>query len=78
MFFSLFNEINKLISKKKSDIYLIVTFEKKWLFQNVDFLSLKILALSQFLGALTHANIINFKTSWWSLRAKEYVAFPLF
>ena len=39
---------------------LKVTIEKNWCFQNFDFPSLKNLSPSQFLGALTHADIIEF------------------
>ena len=41
MFFSSVKEINRLISKGKSNIYLKVTIEKNWRSQNFDFQSLK-------------------------------------
>ena len=37
-------EINRLLSKGMSDNYLKVAIEKKWLSQNIDFLSLKSLS----------------------------------
>ena len=44
-----------------SNIYLKVTIEEKnWRSQNFDFLGLKILSPSQFWGAPTHADIIEF------------------
>ena len=56
MFFSsikeinrLLNEINRLISKGMSNIYLKVTIEKKWRTQNFNFLSLKSSSHCQFL-----------------------------
>ena len=49
MFFSSFKEINRLIGKGKSNIYLKVIIEKNWRSQNLDFLSLKNLSLGQFL-----------------------------
>ena len=48
MFFSSVKEINRLISKEMSNIYLNVTLEKNWRSQNFDFLSLKNLSLGQF------------------------------
>ena len=39
-----------LLSTGMSDTYLKVTIEKKWLFQNLDFLSLKRWSSGQFLG----------------------------
>ena len=41
MFFSSIKEINRLISKRMSNIYLKVTIEKNWHSENFDFLSLK-------------------------------------
>ena len=49
MFFSSFKEINRLIGKGKSNIYLKAIIEKNWRSQNLDFLSLKNLSLGQFL-----------------------------
>ena len=43
-------EINRLLSKGMSNIYLKVAIEKNWSSQNFDFLSLKNLSLGQFLG----------------------------
>ena len=60
MFFSTIKEINRLLSKRMSNIYLKVTFEKKWRNQNLDFLSLKSSSRGQVLGAPTHADIIEF------------------
>ena len=42
-------EINRLLSKGMSNMYLKVTFEKSWRSQNFDFLDLKILSQGQFL-----------------------------
>ena len=42
-------EINRLISKGMSNIYLKVTVKKNWLSQNSDFLSLRNLSPGQFL-----------------------------
>ena len=49
MFFSSVKEMNMLISKGMSNIYLKVTIEKNWHSQNIDFLSLKNLSPGQFL-----------------------------
>ena len=49
MFFSSVKEMNMLISKGMSNIYLKVTIEKNWHSHNFDFLSLKNLPLGQFL-----------------------------
>ena len=43
-----------------SNIYLKVTTEKNWHYQNSDMLILKNLSTVQFLGAPTHANITEF------------------
>ena len=43
-----------------TNIYLKVTIEKNWCFQNFDFISLKNLSTGQFLGAPTHADITEF------------------
>ena len=44
-------EINRLLSKRMSNIYLKVTIEKKLCTQNFDFLSLKSTSPGQFLGS---------------------------
>ena len=44
-------EINRLLSKRMSNIYLKVTTEKNRRFQNLDFLSLKNLSPGQFSGS---------------------------
>ena len=49
MFFSSIKEINRLISKRMSNIYLKVTIEKNWHSENFDFLSLKSSSPVQFL-----------------------------
>ena len=41
MFFSSVKDINRLISKEMSNIYLNVTIKKNWRSRNFDFLSLK-------------------------------------
>ena len=53
-------EINKLLIKGMSNIYLKVTIEKNWRSQNFDFLGLKSLSPGQFWGAATHEDIIEF------------------
>ena len=61
MFFSSIKEINMLISKGMSNIYLKVTIEKNWCSQNFDFLSLKSLSkIVSFWGAPIHEDIIEF------------------
>ena len=50
-------EINKLLSKEMSDIYLKVTIET---FSNLIFCVLKICHQVSFWGAPTHADIIEF------------------
>ena len=52
-------EINSLLSKGMSNIYLKVTIEKMWGSQIFYVLSLKDLSPSQFRGAQTH---VNYKT----------------
>ena len=42
-----------------SNVYLKVIIEKNWRSQNFDFLSLKICHQVRFLGAPTHADIIE-------------------
>ena len=49
MLFILVKEINRLINKGMSYIYLKFTIKKKWRFQNFDFLSLKNSSPGQFL-----------------------------
>ena len=51
MLFSSIKEINRLISKTMSNIYLKVTIEKKWRTQNFDPLNLKSSSPGQFLGS---------------------------
>ena len=53
-------EINSLLSKRISNIYLKVAIDKNWHSQNFDFLSLKNLSPGQFWGALTHEDITEF------------------
>ena len=61
MFFNSVKEINRLLSKEMSNIYLKVTIEEKnWRSQNFDFLGLKTLSSCQFWGAPTHADITEF------------------
>ena len=49
MFFSSIKEINRMITKGMSNIYLKGTIEKKWRTQNFDFLNLKSLSPDEFL-----------------------------
>ena len=60
MFFNSIKEINRLLSKGMSNIYLKVTIEKNWGFRNFDFLSLKSFNQVSFWGAPTHADINEF------------------
>ena len=52
-------EINRLLSKGISNIYLKDTLEIKWRTQNFDFTSLKRLFKVSFWGAATHVGIIE-------------------
>ena len=60
MLLSLIKGINRLISKGMSKIYLKVTIEKNWRFQNFDFLNLKNLPPGQFCRTPNNANVIEF------------------
>ena len=60
MFLSWIKEINRLISKGMSNIYLKVTIEKNGRSQNLDFLSLKNLSPGKFWSPPTHADITEF------------------
>ena len=51
MLFSSVKEINRLINKGISHIYLKDTVEKNWRSQNCDFLNLKHLSPGQFFGS---------------------------
>ena len=52
-------EINMLLRKGMSNVYLKVTIkEKNWRSQNFDFLGLKKLSQDQFWGAPTHEDVI--------------------
>ena len=54
-------EINRLLSKGISNVYLKVTIEEKnWCSQNFDFLGLKNLSPDQFWGAPTHEDISEY------------------
>ena len=53
-------EINRLLNKGMSNVYLKNTIEKNWLSQNFDLLSLKNLSPGQFWGAPTHDNVFEF------------------
>ena len=66
----LLKEINRLISKGLSNIYLNVTIEKKWCTQNVNFLSLKCSSAGQFLGVPAHPDINEFQTYCCNLKIK--------
>ena len=64
-------EINRLLSKWMSNIYLKVTIEKNWRSQNFDFLSLENLSQVSFLGAPTHADIIEFQSCLLQLKNQK-------
>ena len=55
-------EINRLLIKGMSNIYLKVTIGKNWRSQNFDFLSLKNLSPGQFFGSF------NSHRHYWILR----------
>ena len=91
MFFSsikeitrLWKEINRLLRKGMSNIYLKFTIEKKWRAQNFDFISLKSLSPGQFLWSFkSHRYHWIFKLFFSNLtirglEAKSYVACLLF
>ena len=62
MFFSSIKEINRLISKGMSNVYSKVTIEKNWLYQNFNFLSLRVYLQVSFWGAAAHAGITEFSS----------------
>ena len=82
MLFSSIKELNSLISKGMSNIYLKNTIEKKWCTHNFDFLSLKSSSPGQFWEVLTHADIIEFSNFLLELKnqrsGSSTVAFLLF
>ena len=53
-------EINRLLIRGMSNIYLKVTIEKNWRSQDFHFLSLKNLLPGQFWGAATQEVIVEF------------------
>ena len=73
MFFSSIKQINRLISKGMSNIYLRVTNEKKWCTQKFYFLSSKSSSLGQYLGSsnshryrwICKLLVTNWKTEVW-------------
>ena len=64
-------EINRLLSKKMSNIYLKVTIEK-----SLDFLNLENLSPSQFLGSSNSQISLNFKTFCCNLKIRGLGAKP--
>ena len=60
MFFSSIKQINQLISKGMSNIYLRVTNEKKWCTQKFYFLSSKSSSLGQYPTHTDTAEFANF------------------
>ena len=65
-------EINRLSIKGMSNVYFKVTTEKNWRSQNFNFLSLKNLSPSQFLGKPRLTQIsFNFKNSCWNSKIRE-------
>ena len=52
--------MNRLLNKGMPNIFLKVTIEKNWRSENFNFLGLKNLPPSHFLGASTHVDIIEF------------------
>ena len=62
MFFSSIkgDKINRVINKGMPKIYLKITIRKNRRSQNFDFQSLKNLSPGQFLGAPTHADMVEF------------------
>ena len=70
MFFSSIKEINRLISRRMSNIYLKVTIQKNWRSQNFDFLK-KIISRSVF-GEFQFKQIpLNSKTSCYNLKIRN-------
>ena len=65
-------EINRLIIKGMSNIYLKITTEKKWRSQNFDFLSFKNLTPGQILGSFNIADIIEFKNLLLQLKNQRF------
>ena len=59
MFFCSSKEINRLINKAMSNIFLKVPIEKNWRSQNFDFLSLENLLPGNFWEVPTHVDIIK-------------------
>ena len=53
-------KISRLLIKGMSNIYLKITIEKNWRFQNFNFVSLKNWSSVQFFGAPTQADTIEF------------------
>ena len=68
--------MNMLLSKGISNIYLKVTFEKKWRTQNFDFRNLKVCLQVSFWGARTHAEIIEF-LNFFASRSKTVCGFSI-
>ena len=66
MFFSSIKEINRLLSKGMSNIYLKVTIQKNQRSQNFDFVGLKNLQLMQ--------TSLNFKTTCCNLKIRGFGA----
>ena len=60
MFLNLIKEINRLLSKGMSNIYLKITTET---FSKLQFLGLKNLLPGQIWEAPTHSSSLNYKTS---------------
>ena len=52
-------ELNRLLSKRMSNIYLKFIIEKNWHFKNFDFLSLGIYHQVTFCEVPTHADVIE-------------------
>ena len=60
MSFTSIKEMNRLLSKGMSNIYLKITSEKTWCSQNFGFLILKICHQVRCCGAQTHADTMEF------------------
>ena len=77
MLFSSIKDINRLISKGMSNIYLKVTIEKKWHTPNFDFLSLNSCLHVSFWGAPTNVDIIEFSNFLLQIKNQRYGSFSI-
>ena len=67
-------EINRLLGKRMSNIYLKVTIEKKSCNQNFDFKSPKVRVQVSFWGDPTDADVTKFSNLLLQLQSQRYVS----